>query len=156
VTRKRLFRIEGTGGAGVACGGWLEYRDLIPAGTEILLLLQCTGRLWGPPSLISDRFRGSFTGNLTTHSRLVPKLTVRGAVPLLSQKILLRSQIIKRVNSILPGICVYGPRDTTNAWVKSASWPTFETATSLIISRNINQPLVCDVRCSNVFMVWDY
>jgi hypothetical protein len=61
-------------------------------------------------------FGSLFTGNLTTDSYLVVKLTMRGAVPPpLVHNLLLRfSKISKRYNFTVPGICVYGLRNSNN------------------------------------------
>jgi len=61
-------------------------------------------------------FGGLFTGNLTTHSYLVVKLTMRGAVPppLVRNLLLGFSKTSKRYNFTVPGICVYGLRETNN------------------------------------------
>jgi hypothetical protein len=47
----------------------------------------CPDRLWGPPSLLSNRYQGllpwgqSYRGvKLTTHPHLVPRLRMRGAI----------------------------------------------------------------------------
>jgi len=61
-------------------------------------------------------FGGLFTGNLTTHSYLILKLTVRGSVPplLVRNLLLCFSKISKTYNFTVPGICLCGLRDTNN------------------------------------------
>jgi hypothetical protein len=54
---------------------------------KFLSLLLRADRLWGPPSLLTNSFRGLSSGvkrqgiKLTTHLHVVPRLKMRGAIP---------------------------------------------------------------------------
>jgi hypothetical protein len=62
--------------------GLLKNWGSIPDG-GIISSPQRPDRFWNPPSLLSNRYRGSLARGrkLTTHLYLVPKLCMRGVIP---------------------------------------------------------------------------
>jgi hypothetical protein len=56
----------------------------VPVGSRIFSSPRRPDRFWGPPSLLSIGYRGSFAGvkrpGLTTHPQLVPRSRIRGSI----------------------------------------------------------------------------
>jgi hypothetical protein len=83
------LQLTWAGIVGIATGYWLEDRGVgvrIPVGLRIFPS-PCRDRLWGPPSLPSNGYRGLFLRGLsgegvklTTHLQLVPRSRKRGSI----------------------------------------------------------------------------
>jgi hypothetical protein len=80
---------------------------------------KCPDRLWGPPNLLVNGYRGSFPGKidrevqLTTYLYLVPRLRISGSIPLphlyvfMAQtgKLLPLAEVLGINMSVMTGIC---------------------------------------------------